>query len=416
MSSSISRIALGLVLAVAAAWAQGGGIALYEVATPNLGEAYAGHAAIADSAATAFDNPAGMTRLAGRHMLFGGQFAALSMTFHPSTPGASGGNAGTNLFVPGAYLVQSLGDRFRVGFSFNAPFGAALHYGDGWAGQYFISDIHLAVTEMRPTVAVRLNRRVSLGGGLSIQRAGVTKALQVQNLFDPGYPDGTLAAALHDWALGANAGILVEAGDRTRFGVSYRSKMDFELAGRTSAAGLAPAMAALLAPMLSQATPLHLPAGVNVSVVHSLTHRLTLLADGGWTLWRHFGERTTTLPGAAPVVTDWNWRDTWRAAAGLRYRLSPKLTLHAGASYDSSPVSDWNRTPEVPAASQVRLAVGAQYPLRHAMILGVSCSYLDLGAPQIHGLQDPLAGTLSGRYSPARLPFLALTLTLAPRE
>ena len=55
----------------ASLWAQGGGIGLYEVSTSNAGEAYAGQAAIADDAATAYLNPAGMTRLIGRQMLFG---------------------------------------------------------------------------------------------------------------------------------------------------------------------------------------------------------------------------------------------------------------------------------------------------------------------------------------------------------
>ncbi|MBZ5725313.1 MAG: outer membrane protein transport protein [Acidobacteriia bacterium] len=419
MRRAALRTALGILLAcasAAAAWAQGGGIALYEVSTPNLGEAYAGQAALADDAATAFTNPAGMARLSGRHMLFGGQLGLLSMKFNPATPSESGSTASTTLIIPAVYFVQSLGRRVRFGFSFNAPFGSALDYGHDWAGRYFIEDIQLAVTEARPTLAFRINRWISIGGGLSLQRAGVTKAMAVRNVLDPGFPDGSLAFALHDWAVGANAGILVEAGARTRFGVTYRSGMDFDLQGRATAAGIGPAMAALLAPMLSQPTCLHLPAGANVSMLHAFTRRLTVLADGGWTNWRHFGERASQLPDGSPAVTDGNWRDTWRAAAGLRYRLSPRLALQTGASYDSSPVADWNRTPEVPAGRQVRVAAGVKYALRPTMTLGVSYSYLDLGKPEIRNLQDPLAGTLAGRYSSARLPFLALTLALSPGE
>jgi len=389
---------------------------MYEVATPNAGEAYAGQAAIADDASTAFLNPAGMTRLSGRHMLFGGQLALLSMNFHPSGSNPEIDNAGRTLVMPGAYLVQGVGSRLRFGFSLNVPFGSALDYPPGWEGRYFINHIQLEVVEARPSVALRINRLLSIGGGVSIERAGVDKGFDVRNVFDPGFADGAITADLHGSAVGGAAGILVEPREGTRFGVTYRSGTDFELRGKTAAVNIGPNLAAVLAPTLVEPTPLHLPAGANVSVLHSLTTAVTILADAGWTNWRHFGERTVRLPDGSAEVTDWNWRDTWRAGVGLRYRFSERLELQAGTSYDSSPVSAWNRTPEVPADRQVRIAAGVRYAIRPSALVGLTYSYLNLGKAAIRGLEDPLAGGLSGRYSSARLPFLSLTLTLSPRE
>jgi long-subunit fatty acid transport protein len=61
--------------------AQGGGLAVYEVGTPNVGEAYAGQAAVASDASTAFLNPAGMTRLNGTQFLAGSPLDLLSAHF-----------------------------------------------------------------------------------------------------------------------------------------------------------------------------------------------------------------------------------------------------------------------------------------------------------------------------------------------
>ncbi len=69
-SRSLAAI-VGVVAAVLAIPAQGAGLFLTEMATPDLGTAAAGRAATADNAAIAFGNPAGMTRLDQSQMLIG---------------------------------------------------------------------------------------------------------------------------------------------------------------------------------------------------------------------------------------------------------------------------------------------------------------------------------------------------------
>src|SRR5512132_3268885 len=91
------------------AWA--GGLFLYEMATPDLGTASAGRAAAADNAATAFGNPAGMTRLDQSQMLVGIQPAYGESHFDKGNDTTvSGGNGGNALgFIPGlgGYYVYS---------------------------------------------------------------------------------------------------------------------------------------------------------------------------------------------------------------------------------------------------------------------------------------------------------------------
>jgi long-chain fatty acid transport protein len=92
-----------LAATVATTSAHAGGLFFYEMATPDLGTASAGRAAAADNAATAFGNPAGMTRLDQSQMLVGIQPAYGITHFdkgHDTT--VSGGNGGNALgFIPG---------------------------------------------------------------------------------------------------------------------------------------------------------------------------------------------------------------------------------------------------------------------------------------------------------------------------
>lgn len=104
---------LGIIVAAAgsAGIARAGGLFLTEMGTPDLGTAAAGRAALAEDAATAFGNPAGMARLDQSQLLVGIQPAYAISRFDrdsgTTTSGGNGGNAGG--FIPGMglYAVYS---------------------------------------------------------------------------------------------------------------------------------------------------------------------------------------------------------------------------------------------------------------------------------------------------------------------
>ncbi len=398
--------------------AQGGGLAVYEVGTPNLGEAYAGQAAIASDASTSFLNPAGMTRLTGSHIMAGGQLDLLSTQFRAdratNVTGANGANGGGEFLVPSVYLSQSIGSRASIGFSFNSPFGLGLRFDDGWVGRYAMQQVRLAVVEASPSVGYRASSWLSLGAGFSLDRASLTQRAAVPNFFEPALGDGNVDLRLHGWGTGFHVGALLEAGERTRIGVTYRSAVDFSLAGTVTAANISPAMAAVLPVFPSSGVPLSLPQGANVSLYRELNRKLALLADTGWTNWQRFGRQESRAPDGSTVVTDRHWRDTWRVGAGLRWLVNARTTLHTGASHDSSPVSDWYRTPDLPVDRQWRFAAGVTRDINRAFSVALSASYTDLGVARIERWLSPGAGRVSGQYSAARLPFLSLTLLFRP--
>ncbi|MHC4422851.1 MAG: outer membrane protein transport protein, partial [Planctomycetota bacterium] len=121
-------VAAILMAVTSSAFGQGGGALIYENGAPDMGLSYAGHSARADDAATAFTNPAGMTRLKEDQLILGG-FAGitdLELDLSSSTvsvPGGStngGGNQGT--FVPGLGMfgVLNINEQFSFGFSITA--------------------------------------------------------------------------------------------------------------------------------------------------------------------------------------------------------------------------------------------------------------------------------------------------------
>jgi long-chain fatty acid transport protein len=401
--------------------AQGGGVANYEVSTPNLGEAYAGHAAVANDASTAFLNAAGMTRLDGTHALLGGEMARLSSGFVPDArntiSGGGGDRVGTTLFIPGSYVVGRLNDRLRAGFSFNSPFAIKVDYDPTWAGRYLTSYISFVTLEARPSLAYRLSDRLSVGGGLSVQRVSFQHRNAVVNVLDPGRADGSVEVDFHDWGFGVNGSALLEANERTRLGLTYRSKVTFSLSGEVQTHDLGPNLAALLPSGPSSGNVFSLPQGLNLSVHHEASDALALLADVGWSDWSVFGRPPswTEVTGSASPE-EHLWRDTWRLGLGLRYRLSDRARLQAGASYDSSPVEYTDRGPDAPIDRELRYATGLQYAWKPGVTLGLSLLYKDLGPARIESPDFAGVGRLSGTHEASRMMFAAFTLRLEPRR
>ncbi len=400
-------------------FAQGGGIANYEVSTPNVGEAYAGQAAVARDASTAFLNPAGMARLKGTHMLMGGEISLLSSGFTPdgfnTVSGVPGWRVGTPNFIPGAYYVRSMGDKLRFGFSFNSPFAIKVDYEPTWVGRYLTSYVSFVTLEARPSLAYRVNNWLSLGFGLSLERGSLRHKNAVVNFLDPGYSDGLVDVNFHDWGVGTHYSALLEPSGRTRIGLTYRSGVTLRLEGKVSLQNIGPNLLNYLASAPAADNRFYLPRGANMSIYHDVSGKLALLADAGYTNWSTFGRAESKAANGATIVTDRRWRDTWRVGLGVRYKLSDRAVFQAGTSYDSSPVSYWDRTPDAPMDRELRYATGLMYSWKPTVTLGMAFVYKDLGPARIQVASAPGTGVLSGTHESSRLPFVSFTMMFGPK-
>ena len=139
----ILLVGLGLVCATTI---HAAGFALIEQSVSDMGTAYAGAAASADSVGTLYFNPAGMTRLAGTragaamHLIDPDtEFRNGGTTFAAGgapSPGSDGGDAGDLAAVPHFFLTHQLDDRTWFGLAVNAPFGLTTEYKSDWVGRY----------------------------------------------------------------------------------------------------------------------------------------------------------------------------------------------------------------------------------------------------------------------------------------
>lgn len=392
--------------------AQAGAFGVYEVGLPNQGESYAGMSATADGAGTAFLNPAGMMRLSNTQLLFGPQLWDLQTHFHPGTgstvPGSDGGSAGGLYAALGTYLVVVPDEDYRVGLSINSPFSYAVGYEDDWVGRYFIQDWKLETVDIRPSLACRVDDKLSISGGADIYYAYNSERIAL-NAGASGLPDGQYSINADDWKLGWDLGALYEFTPETRIGATYRSEVQFSLKGTPDyqSPGL------VLGPALDDSrydSNFPLPQSVNVSLYHDFSPKLALLLDFGWTDWSSFDHAPTTLD-VTPTTVPRNWHDTYRGGIGARYRFGERWTLQSGYSYDSSPVSQEYRTPDLPVDEQHRISVGLLHEVNKSVTLGAAYTFAHLGSAPIDRSLDPSSGNLQGQYSQNQVQVLSLTFS-----
>ena len=177
--------------------------------TPDVGTASAGMASRAADAATAFANPAGMTRLNESQLMVGVQpiYADVKFDTQSSTfGGGNGGNAGGIVPTGSLSYVHDVSDDLKLGLTAGSYLGLGVKFDDNWAGRYYVQQEDFTTSFLNGAVGYKVNDWLSVGGGLSLVYGQLGVQTNINNLLDGG-SDGRLKYKDTDTAPGWNAGL-----------------------------------------------------------------------------------------------------------------------------------------------------------------------------------------------------------------
>ena len=420
------------VLAAGASTSMAGGFALIEQSASQQGNAYAGASAFANDASTIYFNPAGMTRLS-RQLIAGAHWVSTSAEFDGTATdpgggtvsGGDGGNAGGDGIVPNLYFTAPLGSGIFFGIGINAPFGLSTEYDDDWKGRYHAIESDLKTININPSLAYRVNNKLSVGAGFNMQYIDVKLTQYIdqgslclpsqQQLQARGFPgaDPALCAGLtpqgsdafgkvegDNWAGGYNVGLLYEPMPSTRIGLSYRSKIQQNLTGKARFRDTIPQFSNFNIFVRTDASAdVDLPQTVSLSAYHDLSSRWSVMGDVTWTGWGNFDELRIGYDSFQPdTVIDQNWDDTWRFSLGIDYRYSSSWTFRAGTAYDETPIPDAeHRTARIPGDDRIWAALGFGYQLTESLGIDVAYTHLFVDEPKINN-GEPTRGNINGKF------------------
>ncbi|TVR82935.1 MAG: transporter [Rhodospirillales bacterium] len=345
--------------------------------TNAVGRAFSGGAALATGAETVFANPAGMTRLPSSQISIGGSVLILHLDledrgstasvggFDFATTGNDGGSPIDTAIVPNFYAAHGLLDnRLWVGFGVSAPFGISVEYNDQWFGRYDSIETELTTINLSPAVAYRLDDVVSIGAGLNVQYADAKLVQAIWNPMGPPDPalDGRSEIKGDTWSVGFNAGVLITATPKTRFGLHYRSSISHNIRGTADISGVTVPGLDGLNRRVGVKTTIDLPDIISAAVVHEPTPQLRLMGEFQWFAWSRFKELDFRFDDRNGDTTrPENYRNSVTASIAAEYDITDAWTVRSGFRYDQTPTRSRFRNTSVPDADSFWLGAGISY-------------------------------------------------------
>lgn len=405
--AGVTVAGLGGLAASADAFA--GGFMIRENSAIGVGMVYAGNGSRADAASTAFNNPAGMTRLVDDEVELGSTIIFPSIEFDGSATalggflaGNNGGNAGRVPVIPNLYWVFGLNDRLKAGIAITAPFGNGIEYDPNWYGRYLGLKITALSADINPNIALRVNDSLSIAGGFSAQylKLDYSSAIPQFVIFGPGTADALYRFNADSWAFGFNLGALLELQDGTRIGLTYRSGIDHRIMGNLDFTGGNPFLGLISG---SAAADVHLPPTMGFSVTRDWSADLSLSMDVQFTQWSVF-KRIVIESQNSPFPFEQGFRDGWLVSVGGTYRVNEAFTLRAGLGWDQTPVTDRYRAVTLPDEDRYLVGLGFSYQLTDLIALdgGYQHSFAAEHADMDNSLNntDPMTQSvvMSGKY------------------
>lgn len=366
------------------------GFQISEQTVAGLGRAFAGGGVSGDDASDMFYNPAGMLLNGGRQFQAGLTF--LSIGSHFSNQGSSqrlltptgpltvpsvgpDDDGGEDAVVPNFfYTLPTQPNGLKFGIGVTAPFGLKTDYGGGWVGRFHALESELKTIDINPAVAYRVNDRLVIGAGLSAQYADATLSRAV--FTGPGRPAGFAKVQGDDWGYGYNLGLMIEIDDRSRVGISWRSKITQKVEGSRTLSGTGTARDG----RVGAKAEVDLPDTLYIEGYKRI-NRWAVLAGLRWSNWSRFQELRIEFDDGSPDdVTAEDWEDTVTLSIGFIYHHgNSPWTFRGGYALDETPVPNAERrTPRIPDGDRDWLTFGFSYRPPKRQNISIDAGYAHL--------------------------------------
>ena len=400
------RHLLSAVLTMAVATnALAAGYQLQEYSVTGLGRAFAGAGVMGDDYSAIAFNPAGMSLVEKS----GVQMGAIAVDVYGKVKGESqprgaaqpkAGQTHSNLFrlLPHFYGQHKVNDKLDLGLGLYVPFGLANDYKNGWFGEEHAGYSGITVVDLTPSVSYKILESLSVGLGLNLQYT-------VAHLTGAIYGGGsTNMHDADDIGVGYNVGLTWKPTKTTRFGVSYRSKVNHKLQGKNSA------NAGIYAPFVGTTflngthkvnAKITTPETVIFSAAQDLGEKWTVSGIARYTRWSRFDvldiyQENKPTPGPLSRTIE-HWRNTWLLGIGADYKACKNLTFRFGTAWDNTAIrSAKYRTARIPDERRIWASIGASY-MKNNWQFDIGYSHLFVHSAKAEGTALN-SGTFNAKY------------------
>jgi len=366
--------------------------------------AHTGLFAAADTAETAYSNPAGMVRLEETTKTLQGIVAYSFMEFEvdesrTSVTGGDPDSDNTLIVIPAFYYVKPFWENWRFGFSVNVPSGFGSDYGKEWAGRYYTDSYSLVYVGFTPSIAYRIDEHWSVGASLNMTYTYSEANARINNP-DVSW-DGKLQYDADAIGVTAALSLLYQFNDHTRIGLSYTGETSTDLEGDLELSRLGPLLGGTIGRLDGVKIKVDniLPQRFQAGLYHEFESGRYVTADGLWIDFSEFGTGDISVEGSTVVSPEGIYNDLWGITLGMGFPRDALTTWKVGIMYLSKAVDDDKRTLALRLDRIWALGVGVSKQLDDSR-LDLNLNVYDLGDAAVDtGAGSPMRGRVVGESS-----------------
>jgi long-chain fatty acid transport protein len=378
----MKKIPLFLCCLVVAPHLYAGGYRVSIQGQKALGMGHAG-VAMSSSAESVFFNPGAITELENDFELAAGLTLLDSKNRYQNVDTGATAETDIPLSTPvNFYIARKYNDNISWGFGLYTPFGSIVEWPQDWSGSHLVEEIELQSIFLQPTIAYKVNDRLSVGAGpiVSVSSVEVERNLSTSlqnangdrssvNLEDSGIVD-----------FGLSLGAFYQVNDKLDLGFTYRTEIKPQAEGDADFENIpGPLQGVFVDGGFKAEIPL--PAEITLGLTYKLSDRMTLATDYNYAFWDSYEELvfefdSVTDPTRATSVNPRNYKNSGTFRAGIEYQQNDKFQWRTGFYLDESPIQDGYFAPETPRGDSVGLTGGFTYQLSEKFAMDASALYL----------------------------------------
>jgi long-chain fatty acid transport protein len=367
-----------------------------------FGPGYTRINAVAESAETAYTNPAGMTRFDEKTTSAGATFIKSFKEFNvdESRSTVGGGDPGDSdpVLIPSFYHIRPLDENWRLGFAANVAAGFGADNGSSWAGRYYNNEFSLAFVSLTPSLAYPVNDKLSLGLAVPVTVSNsVTTSLI--NSPVPNAPDGELEVESTDVSASLSISSLYEFSKATRIALIYRAESDYdtdpdvEIKRYSLPANVIDTIEDAIDSLEYNS---NLPQSASFGLFHQLDNGWQITVDAVWVDFSEFGITDISIVGQDVVAPDSNFNDIYALSVGAQLPVKGDTSWRFGMVYMTSAVDDEDRTFSFALDRMFGIGVGMHKKLASGNHYDLNFNLIDTGESPIDTGSDPVRGRVAG--------------------
>lgn len=352
----------------------------YRVSLQGQKQLAMGHTGVAvvNSAETLFFNPAGASFLKDRFNFSAGANGLFARTkFQNETYNwkNSTDNFGTPFEIYASYRAT---DWLTVGLAVYSPYGSAVKWDKDWQGANLVNNIDLEAVYIQPTLSIKVNDYLSIGGGPIYVTGGVSlnKNLSRSLTDENGNPSDVNIEAKNVTAWGYTAGLMFNPDKHVRLGLNYRSRITMEARDGDAKFHDVPEFAQGTYHDTQFNADLPLPAELTAGLSVEFSDKWLVAFDYNRAYWNVYKSLDVSFANGITSINPRNYKDASTYRVGAQFKPNSKFAFRTGWYFDESPVQDGYFAPETPRNDSMGFTGGLTYQLTPKF--GIDASFLYL--------------------------------------